>query len=94
MSFLKKLFGGGVSKDVAAEKTAQPVEYKGYQITPCPIPEGGQFRISARIDGLVNGEPKSHTLIRADVLRDPGEAAEASVGKAKQMIDQMGDQIF
>ncbi len=94
MSFLKKLFGGGGAKDAAAEKTAQPVEYKGYQITPCPIPDGGQFRISARIDGVVNGESKSHTLIRADVLRDQGEAAEASVGKAKQMIDQMGDQIF
>lgn len=94
MSFLKKLFGGGADQGAAAEKTEQPVEYKGYQITPCPIAEGGQFRISARIDGNVNGEAKSHTLIRADVLRDQGEAAEASVGKAKQMIDQMGDQIF
>lgn len=93
MSFLKKLFGGS-TKDAVAEKTEKPVEYKGYQITPCPISEGGQFRISARIDAVVNGEAKSHTLIRADVLRDPGEAAEASVGKAKQMIDQMGDQIF
>ncbi len=94
MSFLKKLFGGGGTKDVAVEKTAQPVEYKGYQITPCPIPDGGQFRISARIDGVVSGEAKSHTLIRADVIRDQGEAVEASIGKAKQMIDQMGDQIF
>ncbi|MFY0660682.1 MAG: hypothetical protein JXR15_09330 [Shimia sp.] len=94
MSFLKKLFGSGGSNDAAAEKTAQPVEYKGYQITPCPIPDGGQFRISARIDGVVSGEAKSHTLIRADVLRDQGEAAEASIAKAKQMIDQMGDQIF
>ncbi|MCH2066378.1 MAG: HlyU family transcriptional regulator [Shimia sp.] len=94
MSFLKKLFGGGGAKEAAAEKTVQAVEYKGYQITPCPIPDGGQFRISARIDGVVNGEAQSHTLIRADVLRDQSEAAEASVGKAKQMIDQMGDQIF
>ncbi|WP_299419460.1 HlyU family transcriptional regulator [uncultured Shimia sp.] len=94
MSFLKKLFGGGGANDAAAEKTAQPVEYKGYKITPCPIPEGGQFRISARIDGVVNGEAKSHTLIRADVIRDQEEAVEASIGKAKQMIDQMGDQIF
>jgi len=93
MSFLKKLFGGG-EKAAVAEKALQPVEYKGYQITPCPIEEGGQFRISARIDGNVNGEAKSHTLIRADVIRDHGEAVEASVGKAKQMIDQMGDLIF
>ncbi len=94
MSLLKKLFGGGDSKSAASEKTAQPVEYKGFQITPCPISEGGQFRISARIDGVVNGEAKSHTLIRADVIRDQGEAVEASIGKAKQMVDQMGDQIF
>lgn len=94
MSFLKKLFGGGAGQSAAAERAEQPVEYKGYQITPCPIAEGGQFRISARIDGNVNGEAKSHTLIRADVLRDQSEAVEASIGKAKQMIDQMGDMIF
>lgn len=92
MSILKKLFGAGGGE--AAKSEPEAVEYKGYTITATPIAEGGQFRISARIDGVVNGEAKSHTLIRADVLRDAKEAEEASVGKAKQMIDQMGDMVF
>jgi hypothetical protein len=28
------------------------------------------------------------------MIRDLGEANEASVNKAKQMIDQMGDRVF
>ena len=91
MSFLKKLFGGGGAKAPVEPET---VTYKGFQITACPIEEGGQYRISARIDKTVNGEAKTHTLIRADVIRDLNEAKEASVNKAKQMIDQMGDHLF
>ncbi|MBO9479074.1 hypothetical protein J7382_16115 [Shimia sp. R11_0] len=94
MSWLKTLFGGGAKTDAASAQEAQAVEYNGFHITPTPIAEGGQFRISARIDAVIDGEPKTHTLIRADVLRDQTEANEASIGKAKQMIDQMGDQIF
>ncbi|CUH53246.1 HlyU family transcriptional regulator [Shimia marina] len=94
MSWLKTLFGGGANSEAASATEAQAVEYNGFQITPTPIAEGGQFRISARIDAVIDGEPKTHTLIRADVLRDQTEANEASIGKAKQMIDQMGNQIF
>lgn len=93
MSWLKSLLGGNAPKQTEAAPV-EPVSYKGYQIMPTPIEEGGQYRISARIDGTVNGEAKSHTLIRADVIRDANEAREASIGKAKQMIDQMGDLIF
>ncbi|GAA6179296.1 HlyU family transcriptional regulator [Shimia sp. NS0008-38b] len=92
MSWLKSLLGGGAPKQESS--APQPLDYKGYRILPTPIEEGGQFRISARIEGTVNGEAKSHTLIRADMIRDLDEANEASIGKAKQMIDQMGDLIF
>lgn len=93
MSLLKKLFGGG-AKAEQSPSAPEPTEYKGFRITPMPIPEGGQFRISARIDKTVDGEDKTHTLIRADVIRDLDEAKEASVNKAKQMIDQMGEHLF
>ncbi|MBO9396202.1 hypothetical protein J7399_01300 [Shimia sp. R9_1] len=92
MSFWKTLFGGGGG--AKPEEPPQQVDYKGFAITPLPIEEGGQYRISARIDKTVNGEAKTHTLIRADVIRDLNEAKEASVNKAKQMIDQMGDHLF
>ncbi len=92
MAFWKKLFGG--EDGPKPEAPPEHVDYKGFRITPMPISEGGQFRISAKIDKTVNGEDKTHTLIRADVIRDEGEAKSASVNKAKQMIDQMGDQLF
>ncbi|PYG27053.1 HlyU family transcriptional regulator [Pelagimonas varians] len=90
MSLLKRLFGGGSKPDPAPAH----IDYKGFRITPTPVNEGGQFRIGALIEGEVDGEPQSHTLIRADMIRDLGEANEASVNKAKQMIDQMGDRVF
>ena len=51
-------------------------------------------RIAARIEKEVNGEVKTHRLIRADTLESHGAAVEASVGKAKLLIDQLGDRLF
>ncbi|TCL09918.1 hypothetical protein BXY66_1985 [Shimia isoporae] len=92
MSFLKRLFGGGETEE--ASVSADSLEYEGYTITPSPIKEGGQFRVSAKIEGYVDGVAKEHTLIRADVIRDHDEAVEMSVRKAKQLIDQMGAALF
>ncbi|SNS36961.1 HlyU family transcriptional regulator [Antarctobacter heliothermus] len=92
MSLLKRLFGGG-----GADKTpaaAASIDYEGFRITPQPSSEGGQYRIGALIEGEVNGETKTHHLIRADLIRDADEAVDASIRKAKQMIDQMGARLF
>ncbi|MBT56007.1 MAG: hypothetical protein CMF72_21740 [Mameliella sp.] len=93
MSLLKRLFGGG-GADKTPAAPAAAIDYEGYRIIPQPSPEGGQFRIGALIEGEVNGETKSHHLIRADLIRDADEAADASIRKAKQMIDQMGARLF
>lgn len=90
MSLLSKLFGG--SKP--AEAAAQSVDYEGFAITPKPIREGSKYRIGAQIDKEVAGEPRSHTLIRADVLDGLDDAVEASVRKAKQVIDEQGEGLF
>ncbi|WP_121630874.1 HlyU family transcriptional regulator [Tropicibacter alexandrii] len=86
MSILSKLFGSGKGKPAAAD----PVEYQGFLIFPEPIKEDGQYRIAARIE---KGD-KVHQLIRADLIRDLDEANEASLGKARQMIDQLGESLF
>lgn len=86
MSLLSKLFGGG---NGAAPK-AEPIEYKGFSITPAPAKEGSRYRIGA----MVEKDGKSHHLIRADTLDDAQSADEASVNKAKQLIDQVGDALF
>ncbi|MDA7426080.1 HlyU family transcriptional regulator [Thalassococcus lentus] len=89
MSLFSKLFGGG--KDAPAP---EPIEYEGFRIIPEPAAEDGQFRLAARIERDIDGETKTHHLIRADLIRDRKECEEAAVFKAKQMIDQMGSRIF
>ena len=90
MSLLSKLFGGGGGSSPKAD----PEEYQGFQITASPAKEGSRYRIAATIEKEVGGERKVHNLIRADVLEDYEGACEASVSKAKQLIDQMGDKLF
>ena len=91
MSLLSRLFGGGGPKP---EAKAETIDYNGFRITPEPMPAEGQFRIAALIEGEVEGETKSHQLVRADVLRDRDDAVEASLRKAKQMIDEQGPRLF
>ncbi|MEX0287373.1 MAG: HlyU family transcriptional regulator [Paracoccaceae bacterium] len=91
MSFLSKLFGGGGGKEPAK---AEAVEHAGFRIYPDPVKEQGGYRVAARIEKDVEGETKSHDMIRADTYASPDTASDASVSKAKQFIDQMGDRIF
>ncbi len=90
MSILSKLFGRG---NAAPEETP-PVEYKDHRIYVAPMVEGKTWRIAARIEKDVDGETKVHQLIRADTLNDLKDAEEASLEKAKQMIDQQARWLF
>jgi len=91
MSLFKKLFSGS---DAPKAPTAEPVTYNGFTIRPEPMKDPDGYRIAARIEKEIDGELKSHHLIRADLLHGADQAAEASIQKAKSMIDQMGDKIF
>lgn len=92
MSLLKRLFGGGDGNSDTSE--AQPETYQGFSIFPEPVKESGGYRIAARIEKEIDGELKTHHLIRADVCSSMDEASALSVAKARQMIDQMGEHIF
>ena len=88
MSFLKKLFGGGSAPE------APSVDYEGYRITLAPEQEGNGYRVGAFIEKEVDGETRSHHLIRADTMQGLEAARDASLRKAKQAIDEQGDRIF
>lgn len=91
MSLFAKLFGGGTGRKADAP---EPVEHKGFRIFPTPMAEGNRFRLSARIEKELGGATKTHNVIRADVF-DSREAAEtAAIGKARQVIDEQGDDLF
>lgn len=90
MSLFTKLFGGG--KSTAAE--AEAVTYKDFRITPAPIKESGGYRIGAFIRKEMDGALKEHHLIRADTLESEDAATNASISKAKQVIDEQGNRLF
>lgn len=93
MSFLKKLFGGG-DKAPSMVKPVEEVDYKGFQIATTPMDEGGQFRVCAIISKDVDGEMKTHKLIRADLCASAEEASTIALRKAQQMIDEQGVRIL
>ncbi len=93
MSFLKKLFGGGEKKS-ASSASVEEVTYKDFHIATTPMDEGGQFRVCAQVTKEVEGELKSHTLIRADMCSTKEEASSIAIRKAKQMIDEQGTRFL
>lgn len=64
--------------------------YGDYLITPASVKEEHGFRIN----GTISKGEQVHTFIRADTLPSADECAKEMIRKAKQMIDQQGDQIF
>ncbi|MFL4470210.1 HlyU family transcriptional regulator [Tateyamaria armeniaca] len=88
MSFLKKLFGGGASSEETVET------YKDFRIIPTLQKQSDGYRLSARIEKDVDGEVRTHTLIRADTIASHEDATAATIAKAKQVIDEQGDGLF
>ncbi len=91
-NLLKSVFGGGGSKQTTP--AADPTEYKGYQIIPEPVNEGGQYRTAGRITKEINGELKESRFIRADNNGDLQASIEHCAYKGKQIIDEQGDSLF
>lgn len=99
MSFLKRLFGGGgggesEGTEPARAKVLESRAYKGYRIDAAPEAEGGQFRVAGFIVKEVDGEERTHRVVRADLLPSAEAAADTTFMKAERMIDEQGDRLF
>jgi hypothetical protein len=94
MSFWKSLFGGGASAGGAAGKSGAPVEYKGFTLRVAPYESEGQYQTAGVIEKEIAGVRKEHRFIRADRFASREDAAEFSLLKARQLVDQMGDKMF
>ncbi len=95
MSFLKSLFGGGKSSGPAGPSAAtKTAEHKGFTIEARPFKEGGQFQLCGVIAKTVEGTRKEHRFVRADRFSDLDEAAEITLNKGRQIIDERGDKVF
>lgn len=84
----ERLFGSSESA------RPEPEKYQGYRITLTPIAEGAQYSLSATIEKDVDGVTKTHNLVRADTIAGLEVAQTASLEKAQQVIDALGDGIF
>lgn len=98
MSFLKKLFGGGSGGDDGAApaeaKAKRQIEHLGYVIKATPYKEGGQWQTCGIIAKTVDGATREHRFIRADRFSDEDAAADHSIAKGKQLVEQVGDRMF
>lgn len=94
MSFWKSLFGGGSARTSGPGKAVAEADHNGFHIAATPYPSEGQYQVSGTITKEIGGELKSHKFVRADRFGSLDEAAEFSLTKARQIIDQQGDKLF
>ncbi len=90
MGLFSRLFGSSKPP----QKQPDPEQYKGFQIYPASLAEGGQYRVAGKISKEIAGEIKTHSFIRSDVLPSQTDADQLMVKKAQMLIDQMGEKIF
>ena len=97
MSFLKSLFGLGGGKEQggsASAATAKEAEHKGFIIRATPYKDGGQYQTAGIICKEVGGEMKEYKFVRADRFSTIEEAADLSLSKGRQIIDEQGERMF
>ena len=96
MSLWKSLFGGGQGKGAAssATVTAKSVEHDGFRIEAQPYAEAGQYQLAGTISKEIGGVRRQHRFVRADRFATADDAAEYTILKGRQIIDQQGERIF
>lgn len=90
--FFARLFGGGDA--IGDEPAGSPEDYQGYSIAAIPKRDGSQWLTAGQITKEIDGETKTHEFIRADRHGDAEGAAAFSLSKARQIIDEQGDNLF
>ncbi|MCW8889196.1 MAG: HlyU family transcriptional regulator [Sedimenticola sp.] len=86
-SFLKSMVSS-IETESAPPLPAE--EYKGFQITPDPLLEEGQYRVR----GTIQQGEQTHAFIRADQLPNRELCAKETLRKARVLIDQQGSALF
>ena len=94
MSFLKKLFGRGAGASASFDAPLATEDHEGFTIEATPMKDGGQFRLAATISKEIDGELKTHKLVRADMFTSTDDCVKFTMMKAKQVIKEQGDSIL
>jgi hypothetical protein len=92
-NLLRNLFAPG-SSGASQQDSGETVEYKGYTIRPAARREGAQWLTVGVISKAFADEVKEHQFIRADTYSSKQDADACSIVKARQIIDERGDDLF
>lgn len=94
MSFLKSLFGGRKAADDKPAGPLKSVEHDGFTIHATPYLDGGQYQLCGVVEKEIGGTLRSHRFVRADRFPGAEEAADFTLVKGRQLIDQQGERLF
>ena len=89
---LRGLFGGSGAAGLAA--AGEPVEYRGYRITPAPERQASGWNTAGVIAKTFDDGVKEQRFIRVDTHSSRDDAIAFSITKAQQIIDEQGDRLF
>ena len=89
---LRGLFGGSGAAGLAA--AGEPVEYRGYRITPAPERQASGWNTAGVIAKTFDDGIKEQRFIRVDTHSSRDDAIAFSITKAQQIIDEQGDRLF
>ncbi len=92
--FLRRLTGGSGGGDDDAAPLGPALEYNGYTIQTAPRPDRGQWLTAGVISKDFPEGAKSQHFVRAETHAGPEQARDFAIIKAKQIIDERGDQLF
>jgi hypothetical protein len=93
MGFLKSLFGGKETAP-AKPKTAGELEYKGFLIKATPTAQGREYQLVGTIEKDIDGVRREHKLVRVDRFATLEEAAQYTLAKGRQIVDEQGEAMF
>ena len=94
LSFLRSLFGGDSGGEAESSSAVKKTEHKGFIIEARPYKEGGQFQVAGVIRKDESGVVREHKFIRADRFMTLEDAADFSLAKGRQIVDEQGERLF
>ena len=94
LATLKALWQRMAGAGGGAEATLPAVEYQGYRIRPAPYVNEGRYQTAGVIEKDGPEGTRTQRFIRAETHQSKDEAAEFSIAKGKQIIDERGDRLF
>ncbi len=94
MSFFKALFGIRTKEKEGPPRVIGEEEYKGFEIRALESKVNAEFQLLGEIEKEIDGEVRVKAFIRADRLASSAQAAEVSLAKGRQIIDEQGEGLF